>query len=372
METINNWLSVWQQYKYHSEISFFIFIPLFFLLRSIIIKQLHKHVQRFDDSDIYPFIVSLINWGTFYAIIFYAVVYFKETFWLSEAWFKVGENEVTTLTFIIPATIISLAFKFARFFSRFVLVRVYQRYEIEEGTQYTFTRLLHYVIIVVAFLIALPTVGFDLSSLTVFAGVVGVGIGFGMQNIASNFISGIIILFERPIKVGDRITLDGLQCDVEHITIRSTIVRTRNNEHIIIPNSQFVENQVVNWSYGDPLLRVELFIGVAYGSNVPLVQKLLLQAADEHKNILKEKAPRVDFLEFGDSSLNFRLLFWIPDPALRTRVISALNYRINELFEQNNVEIPFPQRDLHVRSVDGSLLKQVQIEYEKQLSSENQ
>ncbi|MBO8138416.1 MAG: mechanosensitive ion channel [Desulfotomaculum sp.] len=366
MQVIREWLARWQHFKYHHEISFLIFIPLFFILRSILIKRLKNYAHKFDNNDIYPFLMSLINWGTFYAIIFYSVVYFKDTFWLSKTWFEIGGTPVTTLTFIIPATIISLSFKFSRFFSRFVLSKVYERYEIEEGMQYTFNRLLHYSVIVIAFLIALPTVGFDFSVLTMFAGAIGVGVGFGMRNIASNFISGLIILFERPIKIGDRITIDGLQCDVEHITIRSTIVRTRNNERIIIPNSEFIENRVVNWSYGDPKLRVELFIGVAYGSDVRLLEKLLLQAAGENKNILTDPPPRVDFLEFGDSSLNFRLLFWIPDPALRIRVKSAVNYRINDLLQQHNIEIPFPQRDLHIRSIDGEVLKQVQFETDKQ------
>lgn len=360
MESIKEWYHLWQNYQYYNEINFLIFIPLFFLLRSILIKKLNVYFNtKIENNDLSPFIQSLINWGTFYAIIIYAIIYFKDTVWLGETWFKVGDTPVTTLTFIIPAIIISLSIKFSNFISRFFLHRVYSRYEMDQGMQYTFSRLLHYVIIVVSILIALPIIGFDLSVLTVFAGVAGIGIGFGLKNIISNFISGLIVLFERPIKVGDRIKLGDLHCDVEHINIRSTVVRTRNNEHIIIPNSQFIENQVMNWSYGDPKVRQKILIGVAYGSDVRLLEKLLFQAAHENEYVLDDPPPRVDFLNFGESSLDFRLLYWIPNPIMRTRIKSALNFRINELLQEHQLEIPFPQRDIHLRSIDAELIKKL-------------
>lgn len=365
MEGIREWYEVWQNFRYHNEVNFLIFIPLFFLLRSWLIKKLNASFNtKLENNDLAPFIQSLINWGTFYAIVIYAVIYFKDTFWLGETWFTIGNTPVTTLTFIIPIIIISLSVKFSNFISRFFLHRVYSRYEMDQGMQYTFSRLLHYIIIIISVLVALPVIGFDLSVLTVFAGVAGIGIGFGMQNIASNFISGLILLFERPIKVGDRIKIGEIHCDVQHINIRSTVVRTRNNEHIIIPNSQFIENQIINWSYGDPIVRQQILIGVAYGSNVRLLEKLLLQAAHEHQDVLDDPPPRVDFLNFGESALDFRLLYWIGDPVLRTRIKSALNYRINDLLQEHGLERPFPQRDLHLRSVDPALLKNMQWEME--------
>lgn len=361
--TITEWYAAWREYRYFNEINFLIFIPLFFLLRSMLLRKLKgfldSSIGENGENELHPFLLSLINWGTFYAIVIYAIIYFKDTLWLSETWFHIGETPVTTLTFIIPAIIISLSVKFSNLISRFLLHRVYKQYEIDTGTQYTFSRLLHYAIIIISVLVALPVIGFDLSVLTVFAGVAGIGIGFGMRNIASNFISGLIILFERPIKVGDRIKLGDLHCDVEQITIRSTVVRTRNNEHIIIPNSQFIENQVMNWSYGDPKIRQQINIGVAYGSNVMLLERLLLQAAREHEDVMKEPPPRVDFLNFGESSLDFRLLYWIPHPVLRTRVKSALNFRINDLLREHGVEIPFPQRDLHLRSIDPGVIGEI-------------
>ncbi|HBX23368.1 MAG TPA: mechanosensitive ion channel protein MscS [Desulfotomaculum sp.] len=360
------WYAAWQGYQYFNEINFLVFIPLFFLLRSILLRKINNFMSlragENGDSELRPFILSLANWVTFYAIAIYAIIYFRDTIWLGETWFTIGSTPVTTLTFLIPAIIISLSIKFSNLLSRFLLHRVYKKYELDHGTQYTFTRLLHYVIIVVSILVALPAIGFNLSILTVFAGVAGIGIGFGIGNIASNFISGLIILFERPIKVGDRIKIGELHCDVKNISIRSTVVRTRNNEHIIIPNSQFIESQVMNWSYGDPMVREKILIGVAYGSDVRLLERLLLQTACEHNDIMDDPPPRVDFLNFGDSALEFRLLYWIPNPVLRTRVKSALNFRINELLLEHGVEIPFPQRDLHLRSVDAKVIREMHID----------
>lgn len=351
---------------YKNEVNFLIFIPLFFVLRSILLRKLNKVLYSVaDDNQTYPFLLSLVNWATFYAITFYAIVYFRDTFWLGKTWFTVGDTSVNTMTFVIPLIIISLAVKFSNLINSFFMNKLYDSYDIDQGTRYNFNRLIQYSIIIVAVLVALPTVGFNISVLTVFAGVLGIGIGFGISNIVSNFISGLIIFFERPIKIGDRIKLGDLHCDVEHINIRSTVVRTRNNEHIIIPNTQFIESQVMNWSYGDPKIRGLIMIGVAYGSDVRLVEKLLLQAAGEQENVLDDPAPRVDFLNFGDSALELRLLYWIPDPTPRTRIKSAINFRINELFREYDVEIPFPQRDLHVRSLDTELIKNLQVKLEQ-------
>ena len=357
---------IWQTLEpYKNEINFLIYIPLFFIIRSVLLKRVRKMLKAsFEENRLYPFILSLVNWSTFYAILFYAIAYFKDTFWLGKTWFHVGNTPVNTLSFLIPLVIISLAVKISKLISEFFLDKVYDRYDLEKGMRYNFNRLLQYGIIVISVLVALPSIGFDLGVLTVFAGVLGIGVGFGIQNIVSNFISGLIILFERPIKVGDRIKLVDLHCDVEHINIRSTVVRTRNNEHIIIPNSQFIENQVVNWSYGDSKIRQQILVGVAYGSDVRLVEKLLMSAAEEHQQVLTDPPPRVDFLNFGESSLDFRLLYWLGDPVIRTRVKSALNFRINELFQEHGVEIPFPQRDINLRSVDADIMKNIQVEYE--------
>jgi len=370
MEGIREWYELWQNYRYHNEVNFLIFIPLFFMLRYWLLKRFNVTLAtRMDKNDLAPTIQSLINWVTFYAIVLYAIVYFKHTFWLGETWFKIGNTEVNTLTFIIPIIIISLSIKFSRFISHFFLQRIYLRQEMDQGMQYTFNRLLHYIIVVIAVLVSLPLIGFDLSVLTVFAGVAGIGIGFGLQNIISNFISGLILLFERPIKVGDKIKINDIPCDVQHINIRSTIVTTGSNEHIIIPNSQFIENQIINFSYADPTIMEIIHLRVPYSTNVRLLEQLLLQAAGEHANVMDDPAPSVSFLNFGEYALEFSLSFWVPEPVLRFRTKSDLNYRINDLLREHGVELAYPQRDIHLRSVNIAQLKNT-MQWEVEINDE--
>jgi small-conductance mechanosensitive channel len=194
------------------------------------------------------------------------------------------------------------------------------------------------------------SIGLNLTSLAVVFGLLSVGIGFGLQNVAANFVSGLIILFERPIKIGDRITIGDVWGDVVNISLRATLIRTVDNIAIIVPNSEFISSQVINWSHGDPKVRVHIPVGVAYGSDVPLVTKSLLEVAKNHPEVMDDPPPRVWFTEFGNSSLNFELLAWTLDPKRRPDVLSDLNRGIDEIFRKNKVEIPFPQRDLHVRS----------------------
>ena len=202
-----------------------------------------------------------------------------------------------------------------------------------------------------AALIGLNIAGIPLKSLTIFAGAFGIGLGFGMQNIINNLVSGIIIFFEKPIKIGDVITLDKeIAGKVEKISIRSTMINTFDRKTVVVPNSKFLESNVVNWVHGgDMLLRSKIVVGVAYGSDTELVKNCLLKVVDLHPDVKKDPAPIVRFAEFGESSLNFELYFWahILD---RWMAISDLNFAIDKMFRENNIEIPFPQRDLHIRS----------------------
>jgi potassium efflux system protein len=199
-------------------------------------------------------------------------------------------------------------------------------------------------------IVAVQSIGLNLTSLAVVFGLLSVGIGFGLQNIVSNFISGLIILFERPIKIGDQITIGDVLGKVSNISLRATLIRTFDNISIIVPNSEFITSQVINWSHRDPKIRIHVNVGVAYGSDVPLVINSLLEVAQNHPEVLKDPAPKVWFIEFGDSSLNFDLLAWILSPKRRPDVISDLNKGIDEIFRKNKIQIPFPQIDLHIRS----------------------
>jgi small-conductance mechanosensitive channel len=181
-------------------------------------------------------------------------------------------------------------------------------------------------------------------------GLLSVGIGFGLQNVTSNFVAGLILLFERPIKVGDRITVGNTEGDVAEINIRSTTIRSLNNIAIIVPNSEFVSSTVINWTYGDQRVRLEIDVGVSYQSDLDIVFRCLREVAEEHREVLKDPKPEVLHTGFGDSSWKIRLRAWISNPKTHPQVRSALNCAIVRKFRENGVEIPFPQRDLHVRS----------------------
>ncbi|MCY3756149.1 MAG: mechanosensitive ion channel [Acidobacteria bacterium] len=210
-----------------------------------------------------------------------------------------------------------------------------------------------YLIVIVGFLLLLQSAAeIDLTMLGLVAGGVGVGVGFGLQNIANNLISGFFILFERPIKVGDRIEVGEVHGHVVHIAARATTVRTNDNIDIIIPNSSFTSFNVINWSHGDQKVRFRIPVPVAYGSDVRQVERLLLEVAEENENVLKEPSPRVVFWAFGDSALEFQLRVWTTRMLHRRGVFfGQLNLAIYEKFQQQGIHIPFPQRDLHLKTV---------------------
>jgi len=183
------------------------------------------------------------------------------------------------------------------------------------------------------------------------AGAIGVGIGFGLQNITNNFISGLIILFEQPIKVGDRIEVGDVNGDVIKISARSTMVVTNDNITIVVPNSQFIDNQVINWSHSDRMVRFNFPVGVAYREDPEKIRRILLEVAKDNKGVLESPESDVLFEEYGDNSINFNLRVWTSEYVNRPKVLkSQLYYEIFRRFKEQGVEIPFPQRDLHLRS----------------------
>ncbi|MBU0984360.1 MAG: mechanosensitive ion channel [candidate division Zixibacteria bacterium] len=231
-----------------------------------------------------------------------------------------------------------------------ILRRILIRFDIERSIRYNMTRIGHYAVMVIGTMFAFQFVGLDLSSLTVVFGLLSVGIGFGLQNITSNFISGVILLFERPIKVGDRVTVGDVEGDVAAIGMRATTINSLQNITIIVPNSEFISAQVTNWSYGDPKIRVDINVGVSYNSDLDTVIKALSEVAEEHPRILSTIKPQVLLMAFGDSSWDMQLRFWLASPDGLYRVRSDINCAIVRKFREHGVEIPFPQRDLHVRS----------------------
>ena len=193
----------------------------------------------------------------------------------------------------------------------------------------------------------------NLNSLVVFGGAVGVGVGLGLQNVVSNFIAGLILLIEQPIRMGDRIEMKDTLGDVVRIAARSTWVRTNDNVVMIIPNSDFINNSVTNWTANDPNVRISLPVGVGYSSDPDKVRALLLQAAGAHPDVLKDPKPDVIFTDYGDNSINFTLRVWTSDRAHTPLVLkSDLYFALFRLFNEQGIELPFPQRDLHLRSSD--------------------
>jgi small-conductance mechanosensitive channel len=219
------------------------------------------------------------------------------------------------------------------------------------GTSKAIGTISRYVIIVVGVLIIFQSMGINMSTLNVLFGALGVGIGFGLQNVANNFISGLIILFERPIKVGDRIEVGEVNGDVIDISARATTINTNDNIAIIIPNSEFTSSKVINWSHSDRNVRFKIPVGVSYNEDPEVVRKILVEVAQNHPGVLKNPGPGVIFDEYGDSSLNFFLFVWTTNYINRPRILkSELYFEIFKQFKEHGIEIPFPQRDLHFKS----------------------
>jgi small-conductance mechanosensitive channel len=221
---------------------------------------------------------------------------------------------------------------------------------VESAPRYVILRITGYAVWVVGIIVALNLLSIDLTALTVVAGALGIGIGFGLQNVVANFVSGLVLLLEQPIRIHDRITVESVEGNVADIHFRSTTIVTNDNIAIIVPNSQFINQTVTNWSHGDPTIRVHVPVGVAYGSDVDRVTHILEEVASSTDHVLKNPPPEVRFNEFGDSSLNFELLVWSDDPPGHLKLRSRLNYAIDAKFRQNQIQIPFPQRVVHIQS----------------------
>ncbi|WP_372633499.1 mechanosensitive ion channel family protein [Fodinibius sp.] len=264
--------------------------------------------------------------------------------------FSVSESPVTVGSILIFLLLITFFIGAAILARRALNRRVFKRIKIDAGTSYTLSRITQYAIITIGILVSFNFVGINLSSLTVIFGLLSVGIGFGLQNVTANFISGLIILFERPISVGDRVVVSDIEGDVTEINIRSTMVRTVNNIFIIVPNSEFVSKDVINYSHGDPTYRLDIDVGVSYGSDLDTVLKALREVAEENSKVMRKPEPEVHFIEFGESSWNMQLRAWIRNVKEYPGIRNELNQAIVRNFKKYGVEIPFPQRDLHVRS----------------------
>src|SRR5438876_1245492 len=241
---------------------------------------------------------------------------------------------------------------------RFLFDRLLTKSGLDRSLQYAIAQIVSNIVLIVGIFIVLDNAGIHLGTLAVFAGAVGVGVGFGLQNITSNFISGLVILAERPITIGDRIEVAGIAGQVQQIRARSTVILTNDNIAMIVPNTKFIDSPVTNWTYGDPRVRFRIPVSVAYGSNLDEVCQALLQVAHENSHVLAEPKPNVFLNKFGESSIDFELVVWSQEMNNRPRRFrSDLNFAIANKFKERQIEIPYPQRDLRLRG--GSV--QVQL-----------
>ncbi|RXP53477.1 potassium transporter KefA [Lutibacter sp. HS1-25] len=227
--------------------------------------------------------------------------------------------------------------------------------KLDKGTRLSIAQLFRYFLLFFGFLIAIAVVGFDLTNFAIVLSALSVGIGFGLQGLVNNFVSGLILLFERPIREGDTIEVEGIWSEVKKIGLRSTTVQTFDQSDIIIPNADLVYNKVVNWTLTNQRKRIKIEVGVAYGSDVNLVIDTLTEIGSSNSDLVKNHKPVVLFVNFADSTLNFELRVWAKNALDAMQVESDLRKEIDRRFREEKIEIAFPQRDLHIRSVDASI-----------------
>ena len=267
-----------------------------------------------------------------------------------ESKISIGDFSVSPGDILIFFVVVWLTFKISQLL-RFVLeADVLPHLDLPRGVPGAITRLSHYTIVVVGVMIAAVAAGFDFSRINLIVGALGVGIGFGLQNVVNNFVSGLILLFERPVRVGDKVQLATLFGTVKNIGMRASVVRTFQGAEVIVPNANLISAEVVNWTLSDDRRRMELAVGVAYGTDPKVVIDILVGVVKDHPEVLDDPEPAALFLGFGDSSLDFQLRAWTRTDYVR--VSSDLLVSVNAALAEAGIEIPFPQRDLHLRSVD--------------------
>src|SRR5258705_8512183 len=260
--------------------------------------------------------------------------------------------KVSTFRLIVGIVLLVAALVFSGRLSSLLDRRIAKRTQLNPGLRYTIARLLRYLILVIGIVAVLKgAFELDLTSIAVVFTALSVGIGFGLQYIAADIASGFILLFERPVRVGDRITIGEDEGDVQSIKLRTTILYTSDRIAIIVPNSRLVSQRVINWSYGDPRARIAIPVSVATTSDVNLVTDTLLLAAKDVEDVLADPAPKVQLLKFGDYSRDFRLLVWTREPRHHPEIKSDINYRIERLFRERGLEIPYPKQEFLLRQL---------------------
>ena len=282
-----------------------------------------------------------------------AIIDFIEKIWGITQFklFSLSGTDFTMGDVIYFVVSIALIIYIAGWIKNLLVNKILSRYQLDIGIRQSIGTIIRYVILIIGFFVIIQTAGIDLSALGLVAGALGVGIGFGLQNVTNNFISGIIILFERPIKVGDRIEVGEISGDVVRISARATSIITNDNISVIVPNSDFINSTVINWSHNDRMVRFNFPIRVSYKENPERIRSIVLKVYEKNHGVLKNPKPDVLFDSYDKDCLNFILRVWTSEFINRPNVLkSQLYYDVFKTFREENIEIPFPQRDLHLKS----------------------
>ena len=317
------------------------------------LNEVRSQLLRFAD---------LFIWTALFAIFYYVwsdlvtvVSYLRDiTLWQQTSTTETGvvTETISLFNLIVALIIVVITYILVRNIQGILEVLIFSRVKLSQGTPYTITTLLTYIFVAVGGAWAFSTLGMSWSKLQWLFAALSVGLGFGMQEIFANFVSGIILLFERPIRVGDTVTINGVTGTVAKIRIRAITMIDPDRKEVIVPNKSFVTGQVINWALSNTVTRLVVSVGVAYGSDLDLVKRLLLQAAHEQPSVLKDPEPRALFLTFGASTLDHELRVYVGQVSERNDTLDALNRRVNELFAENNIDIAFNQLDIFIKNKD--------------------
>lgn len=323
-------------------LDFCLFAAIILLVKWLIMKVMKakKYEQDSWKKELLPFLNSTLNWLTFYGILLLFLYYFSKEKWLFYPLYTSGNAEVTVFLILVAILTVSLAQRLVKLFNRFIMSRVYQYYNLDSGVAYTFNRMIYYTVMIIALAISFATVGLDLTAAAALFSVLGIGIGFGMRNVAGNFISGIIILFERPVEVGEVVEVNGKFGRVEKIRLRSTVVKTATEGSLIVPNQHFIEQIVPNRSGAEIL--AEVAVEVAFGQDTEIVEKLLYEAVDKviaEKEIEPQGPTNVRFIDFRNEAMVFKVEVPVQNIDIKQKIESRLRHAIAFLFQKNNIQL---------------------------------
>ena len=325
---------------------FFVYLALIFGVKSLLVFLLKRVVpsKRFKER-VFPILEDVLNWLAFYGAIFFFLFYFSKEQWLFYAFYETEGVKVSVFLIVVVAIIVNFASRLVKAFNKYVMPFIYEQFDVDIGMSFTINRLIYYIVMFVALALSFTTVGLDLTAIGVVFSVLGIGIGFGVRNIAANFVSGIIILFERPLEVGELVEIDKKIGRITKITLRSTVIETLKDGTLVVPNQYFIEQIVKNRSSAKLFARV--MVSVAYGSDTEKVERLLGQAAEKEMQEMAgvpEDLPAVHFIDFRNSALDFQVEVHVVDVEMKEKLESRIRHAIADLFMANGIklaEVPF-------------------------------